>query len=267
MDILQQQTSQMLQIIIGGLFSALLALGVMYLKKGFTFLKLKSNSIEDADARTIIQKALNDLDNVLVTNITSADSTLKPIILKDISDGKVTKDELNSLADTVMNNTLNQLGNDSLDVLNGALGDTNGYIENRIEKILADLKVDNTSSVTKTIISEIPQEVKDNTELTNKLNQVQAEKDELMTQVNMIVNEKSNVEQTNQQLANQINELNNQKQQLEADKQALQSKLDSITQVVQPTNNISIDKVTVNSNDAQELLNGIVDIANQTTTL
>lgn len=213
MDILQQQTSQMLQIIIAGLFSALLGIAIVYLKKGFAYLKLKSNSIEDTDARNVIQKTLDNLDNVLITNITSADSTLKPIILKDISDGKVTKDELNSLADTVMNNTLKQLGDDSLDVLNKALGDTNGYIENRIEKILADLKIDNTSSVTKTIIPEISQEVKDTTELNNKLNQIQIEK--------------SNIEQSNQQLLLE-------KQQLEADKQALQSKLDSITQVVQP---------------------------------
>ena len=229
MENLQQQTSQLLQIIIGGLFSALLGLAVVYAKKGFAYLKLKSNSIEDTEARAVVQKALDNLDNVLVTNITSADSTLKPIILKDIADGKVTKDELNSLADTVMNNTLKQLGNDSLDVLNGALGDTNGYIENRIEKILADLKVDNTSSVTKTVIPEIPQDIKDNTELKNKLNQVQVKRDSLQNQVNGIAYDKASIEQVNSQLTNQVQDLQAQIQQLVADKQTVQAKLDSIT--------------------------------------
>lgn len=229
MENLQQQTSQLLQIIIGGLFSALLGLAVVYAKKGFAYLKLKSNSIEDTEARAVVQKALDNLDDVLVTNITSADSTLKPIILKDIADGKVTKDELNSLADTVMNNTLKQLGNDSLDVLNGALGDTNGYIENRIEKILADLKVDNTSSVTKTVIPEIPQDIKDNTELKNKLNQVQVERDSLQNQVNGIAYDKASIEQVNSQLTNQVQDLQAQIQQLVADKQTVQAKLDSIT--------------------------------------
>jgi chromosome segregation ATPase len=232
MEILQQQTSQMLEIIIGGLFSALLAFGLVYAKKGFAYLKLKANSIQDSDARAIVQKTLDNLDKILITNITSADSTLKPVILKDVADGKVTKDELNSLADTVKNNTLKQLGNDSLNVLNESLGDVNGYISNRMEKLLADLKVDETSSVTKTIIPEIPQEVKDtealkaqNAELTSQLQQSQTDKDSLSQQLSELQEAKRLSEQSWQDLANQVSSLSTENQNLKA-------KLDSITQVV-----------------------------------
>jgi chromosome segregation ATPase len=247
MEILQQQTSQMLEIIIGGLFSALLAFALVYAKKGFAYLKLKANSIQDSDAREIVQKTLDNLDNILVTNITSTDSTLKPIILKDVADGKVTKDELNSLADTVKNNTLKQLGNDSLNVLNESLGDVNGYISNRMEKLLADLKVDETSSVTKTIIPEIPQEVKDTealkaqiTELTSQLQQSQTDKDSLSQQLSELQEAKRLSEQSWQDLANQVSSLSTENQNLKA-------KLDSITQVVQP---IVVTEPSVDSSNA-----------------
>ena len=195
MEQLQGQAMQTLQIVLGAVISILGALVIVYLKKGFAYLTTKTTLIQDEGSRKILDSTLNTLDTLLVTNITSAENTLKPIILQDIADGKVTTDELESLKITVMNNTLKQLGKDATKLLNNSLGDTNSYLENRIEAILADLKIDETSSVSKTVIGETS-----------------------------IVADKS-------------------------------------------VNNVSIDKVTVNSNDAQELLNGIVDIANQTTTL
>ena len=57
-----------------------------------------------------------------------------------IEDGKIEKDELKKLAQDVKENVLNQLGDDSLAILNDTLGDVNGYLEVRIEEKLAEIK-------------------------------------------------------------------------------------------------------------------------------
>ena len=60
-----------------------------------------------------------------------------------IEDGKIEKDELKKLAQDVKENVLNQLGDDSLAILNDTLGDVNGYLEARIEEKLAEIKAKN----------------------------------------------------------------------------------------------------------------------------
>ena len=160
MEQLQGQAIQTLQIVLGAVISILGALAIVYLKKGFEYLTTKTTLIKDEGSRKILDSTLNALDTLLVTNITSAENTLKPIILQSIADGKVTTDELESLKITVMNNTLKQLGDEARKLLNNSLGDTNSYLENRIEAILADLKIDETSSVSKTVIETKTEEIK-----------------------------------------------------------------------------------------------------------
>ena len=160
MEQLQGQAIQTLQIVLGAVISILGALAIVYLKKGFEYLTTKTTLIKDEGSRKILDSTLEALDALLVTNITSAENTLKPIILQSIADGKVTTDELESLKITVMNNTLKQLGDEATKLLNNSLGDTNSYLENRIEAILADLKIDETSSVSKTVIETKTEEIK-----------------------------------------------------------------------------------------------------------
>ena len=54
--------------------------------------------------------------------------------------GKIEKDELKKLAQDVKKNVLNQLGEDSLAILNDTLGDVSGYLDVRIEEKLAEIK-------------------------------------------------------------------------------------------------------------------------------
>ena len=160
MEQLQGQAIQTLQIVLGAVISILGALAIVYLKKGFEYLTTKTTLIKDEGSRKILDSTLEALDALLVTNITSAENTLKPIILQSIADGKVTTDELESLKITVMNNTLKQLGDEATKLLNNSLGDTNSYLENRLEAVLSNLKIDETSSVSKTVIETKTEEIK-----------------------------------------------------------------------------------------------------------
>jgi hypothetical protein len=150
----QVQTNLLLaeQIVGGVLISALFALLLKYALKGLNYLESKDMLIKDTAARKIFDTAIEDMKGLIKTNITSAETTLKPAILQAIADGKVDKSELSSLATLVNNNVLKQLGTDSLAILNKNLGDLNSYLPSKTEEILAELKADPTSVVSKTVI-------------------------------------------------------------------------------------------------------------------
>jgi len=257
MEQLQSQLLLIEQVIIGGA----IAFGLAYLLKEvgvlFAYLKTKTALIKDEKVRKIVDSTLDAVDKLVIKNITNADVNLKPIILQSIADGKVTPDEINSLLDVVKNNILRQLSEDSIKVLNNSLGDVDSYLESTIEDKLATLKIDPTSAVSKTILPEKSVVVIDTTELTNQLNQLQADKDNLQNQVNGITYDKASIEQANTQLVNE-------KSQLTQQVSDLQSKLDIINNAIATAN--TSNNVTVKGN-ASELINSIVDITSQTTTL
>jgi chaperonin cofactor prefoldin len=242
MEQLQNQLLLIEQVIIGGA----IAFGLAYLLKEvgvlFTYLKTKTSLIKDEKVRKIVDSTLDAVDKLVIKNITNVDVTLKPVILQSIADGKVTPDEINKLLEIVKNNTIKQLSDDSLKVLNDSLGDVDLYLESTIEDKLATLKIDPTSAVSKTILPEKSVVVVDTSILTNQINQLQSDKDVLIQQISQVTSDKTNVEQANAQLSNQVDSLNAQVSQVEADKKILQDKLSSITntltQVVNPTTNI-----------------------------
>ena len=152
MEQLQAQAINSLQIILGALLSAVTALVLVYIQKGTTYLKTKTNAINDDQAKKIVNETLDKTDELLKTYIISFENTMKPQIVQSIADGKVDKSELNSLATLAKEATIKQLGDGGMKILNDALGDANSYLENRLEKILAELKSDEGTAVNKTVI-------------------------------------------------------------------------------------------------------------------
>jgi len=184
--------------------------------------------ISDEKTRGLVNDGFDRIVDLLDTEITNAESTAKPLILQKIAEGQLNKDSLKDIGVEVAKSVMNQLPEKTINLLQQEVNDVSLYVNKKLEQRLDKLKQDTNSGVSKTVISEVIIPQANVTELTNKLNQVQLEKDNLQNQMNQIANDKVNAEQTNQQLVIE-------KQQLEADKQTLQSKLDSITQVVQPT--------------------------------
>jgi hypothetical protein len=227
------------------------------------YIESKISLIKDDNLRKIAENIKIRVENITVNTITMIEAVEKPIIIESIKNGSMTKDDLISLKAKAVETIKNQLTTEGKTDLQNTVGDINSYLDTLIEAKLADLKVNDSSSISKTILPEIITPVVDTTELTNANVQLQADKDNLTAQVNQIANDKASVEQANQQLLVE-------KQQLEADKQALQSKLDVINNAIATaniSNNMSAGGITVNNNDATNIMNGITNTANQITTM
>jgi len=149
---LNSQLNNLEQIILGGLISLACVYATIYFNKAIQLAQAKAKLIKDDGTRTLVTNALTDIDKLINTNIVSAENTLKPTILKSIKDGKVDKTELNNISTVVKENVLKQLGTQATDVFNKNLGDINSYVANRIENNLADLKLQEGNSVSKTVI-------------------------------------------------------------------------------------------------------------------
>ena len=139
-ELLQNTVIQLLGIIIGGILAIASAYMTLFVAKATQKAKAETEKLNDERQRKIINATLNKVDELLKTNIIALENTVKKDMLALIDDGKIEKDELKKLAQDVKINVLNQLGEDSLAILNDTLGDVNGYLEVRIEEKLAEIK-------------------------------------------------------------------------------------------------------------------------------
>ena len=140
-ELLQNTVIQLLGIIIGGILAIASAYATLFVAKATQRAKVEIEKLNDERQRKIMNATLNKVDELLRTNIIALENTAKKDMLALIDDGKIEKDELKKLAQDVKINVLNQLGEDSLAILNDTLGDVNGYLEARIEEKLAEIKV------------------------------------------------------------------------------------------------------------------------------
>ena len=140
-ELLQDTIIQLLGIVIGGILAIASAYATLFVAKATQKAKVEIEKLNDERQRKIMNATLNKVDELLRTNIIALENTAKKDMLALIDDGKIEKDELKKLAQDVKINVLNQLGDDSLAILNDTLGDVNGYLEVRIEEKLAEIKV------------------------------------------------------------------------------------------------------------------------------
>ena len=139
-ELLQGTVVQLLGIVLGGILAIASAYMTLFVAKATQKAKIETEKLNDERQRRIVNATLDKVDELLRTNIIALENTVKKDMLVLIADGKIEKDELKTLAKNVKENVLNQLGNDSLAVLNDALGDVNGYLEARIEEKLVEIK-------------------------------------------------------------------------------------------------------------------------------
>ena len=139
-NLLKDTVVQLLGVIIGGRLAIATAYAGLLIARATQKIKLEIEKLNDETQKKIFNDALDRVDSLLQTNIVAMENTVKKDMLASIADGKIEKAELKTLADNVKNNVLKQLGDDSLAVLNNSLGDVNGYLEVKIEEILAQIK-------------------------------------------------------------------------------------------------------------------------------
>lgn len=139
-NLLKDTVVQLLGVIIGGCLAIVTAYAGLLIARATQKIKLEIENLNDETQKKIFNDALDRVDSLLQTNIVAMENTVKKDMLASIADGKIEKAELKTLANNVKNNVLKQLGDDSLAVLNDSLGDVNGYLEVKIEEILAQIK-------------------------------------------------------------------------------------------------------------------------------
>lgn len=139
-NLLKDTVVQLLGVIIGGCLAIATAYAGLLIARATQKIKLEIEKLNDETQKKIFNDALDRVDSLLQTNIIAMENTVKKDMLASIADGKIEKAELKTLANNVKNNVLKQLGDDSLEVLNNSLGDVNGYLEVKIEEILAQIK-------------------------------------------------------------------------------------------------------------------------------
>ena len=132
-NLLKDTVVQLLGVIIGGCLAIATAYAGLLIARATQKIKLEIENLNDETQKKIFNDALDRVDSLLQTNIVAMENTVKKDMLASIADGKIEKAELKTLANNVKNNVLKQLGDDSL-------GDVNGYLEVKIEEILAQIK-------------------------------------------------------------------------------------------------------------------------------
>ena len=144
---LQNQLISLIQIIIGGLLSIATIYSIIFINKYTAIAKEKLQAVKDANARDKLDVAMDRLNSLLVTNIINAEATLKEELIKGIQDGNLTKEDFVSLKESVANKVINQLGQDSTELITNEVGDLKDYVNVKLEETLAELKEDPNSIV------------------------------------------------------------------------------------------------------------------------
>ena len=143
MEVLQEGLLGLLEIVIGGALAIASVYATLYVTKATQKAKMEISKLKDEQAKNLLNDSLDRVDVLLKTNIIAMENTLKKELAKDVEDGKIEKEELNKLAFAVKENVLNQLGEDTVMILNNGLNDLNGYIEARLEQVLVEVKEKN----------------------------------------------------------------------------------------------------------------------------
>ena len=143
MELLQEGLVDLLKIVIESVLAIASVYATMFVANVTKKAKVELQKVKDEKAKELLNENLDRVDVLLRTNIIAMENTLKKELIKDIEDGKLDKEEAKLLVNNVKKNVLNQLGNESLIVLNEGLNDLNGYIGARLEEILVEVKNSN----------------------------------------------------------------------------------------------------------------------------
>ena len=143
MELLQEGLVDLLKIVIESVLAIASVYATMFVANVTKKAKVELQKVKDEKAKELLNENLDRVDVLLRTNIIAMENTLKKELVKDIADGKIDKEEAKLLVNNVKKNVLNQLGNESLTILNEGLNDLNGYIEARLEQILVEVKNSN----------------------------------------------------------------------------------------------------------------------------
>ena len=123
-----------------GLFLLLLGFITYGCKAVIDFAKSKTQLIDDERQRSIIDNALNRLNDLVFGGVRAMEVSVASELRKAVKDGKVDRSELLKLKDVVRNEVLAGMNNDMKSAIELGVGEIDGYVNTLIENALADIK-------------------------------------------------------------------------------------------------------------------------------
>ncbi|MBS5934909.1 MAG: hypothetical protein KIC94_18760 [Clostridiales bacterium] len=140
MEMIKESVTQLLVIIVCGAISVGTAYVALYTKKLTEKAKAETQKIQDENQRVLINSAIDRANELVTKNVVKMEQTLVKEIKEKTDDGDIKKEELKKIAESVKENVLNQLSEESQDLINIEIKDLSGYIEAQIEVALGNLK-------------------------------------------------------------------------------------------------------------------------------
>lgn len=123
-----------------GLFLLLLGFITYGCKIAIDFAKSKTQLIDDERQRSIIDNALNRLNDLVFGGVRAMEVSVASELREAVKDGKVDRNELLKLKDVVRNEVLAGMNADMKNAIELGVGEIDGYVNTLIENALADIK-------------------------------------------------------------------------------------------------------------------------------
>ena len=116
---------------------ALIGLAVAY---GTHYIKKASQRLQEKSEMELVDNLIANVEHVVLVTVESAEQRVAKDLRDAVKDGKVDRAELLAVADSVKEQVLATLSDESIELLKKTFGDIETLIENMIESAVHNLK-------------------------------------------------------------------------------------------------------------------------------
>lgn len=116
---------------------ALIGLAVAY---GTHYIKKASQRLQEKSEMELVDNLIASVEHVVLVTVEAAEQRVAKDLRDAVKDGKVDRAELLAVADSVKEQVLATLSNESIELLKKTFGDIETLIENMIESAVAQVK-------------------------------------------------------------------------------------------------------------------------------
>lgn len=140
MEAVQDALVNLLVTVAVGVIGIVGAYTTVCLNKITANIKSKTNKIENENQKTLIESAIERVNDLVRVNVIKAQETLVKEIVEKTEDGIFDKSDLKAVAEVVKNDVIKQMGEQVTELVKVEINDLEGYVLAVIEKTLAELK-------------------------------------------------------------------------------------------------------------------------------
>ena len=116
------------------------AYAVYYIRLAATKVKKQTQQIEDESARALLDNAIEDVRNLAETAVGAMEQTTAKALRDEVKTGKVSRDELISLGESVFNEVKASIAPEAQRVITENLGGFDKYLRSVIEDTVRKVK-------------------------------------------------------------------------------------------------------------------------------